>query len=176
MKFILLLTLSLFSLLSGQNLNISGRQSTSLNGDWSIIIDPYENGYYNYRYEESPSGYFLNAKPKSKSDLIEYNFNASDKLKVPGDWNTQREDLFFYEGTVWYKKSFQFSPKPGMRQFIHFGAVNYDAKVYVNGKKAGTHTGGFTPFNFEVTSILHSGENFVVVKVDNKRMREGCLL
>jgi beta-glucuronidase len=175
MKYLLLFTVILTSFLYSQEqiLNIPGRHTTSLNGEWSIIIDPYENGYYNYRYEESPWGYFKNAKPQTKSDLLEYDFDNSDKLKVPGDWNTQREDLFFYEGTVWYKKSFNYSPKQGMRQFIHFGAVNYNAKVYVNGEKLGEHTGGFTPFNFEVTPVLIDGENFVVVKVDNKRLREG---
>ena len=39
----------------------------------------------------------------------------------------------------------------------------------MNGKKAGHHVGGFTPFNFDVTDLLHEGRNFVIVKVDNKR-------
>lgn len=52
---------------------------------------------------------------------------------------------------------------------LYFGAVNYNCHVYVNGKKAGHHVGGFTPFNFDVTDMLHEGKNFVVVKVDNKR-------
>jgi beta-glucuronidase len=156
-----------------QLINISNRNTISLNGDWSVIIDPYENGFYNYRYEENPNGYFKNAKPKSKSDLVEYDFDKSDKLNVPGDWNTQRKDLFFYEGTIWYKKSFNYSIKPKTRTFIYFGAVNYNAIIYVNGEKIGLHTGGFTPFNFEITSKVKDGENFVVVKVDNKRHREG---
>jgi len=156
-----------------QLINISNRNVTSLNGEWSIIIDPYENGFYNYRYEENPNGYFKNAKPKSKSDLIEYDFDKSEKLSVPGDWNTQRKDLFFYEGTVWYKKSFDYNTKPNSRLFIYFGAVNYNAIVYVNGEKIGSHTGGFTAFNFEITSKVKNGNNFVVVKVDNKRQRDG---
>ncbi|MFH1197275.1 MAG: glycoside hydrolase family 2 TIM barrel-domain containing protein [bacterium] len=175
MKTFILFTLSLSSVLLSQDqiVNISNRNTTSLNGEWSIIIDPYENGYYNYRYEENPWGYFKNAKPKTKSDLVEYDFDKSPKLKVPGDWNTQREDLFFYEGTVWYKKSFEYFPQIGRRQYLHFGAVNYNAKVYVNGEKIGEHIGGFTPFNFEITSVLNTGENFVIIKVDNKRERAG---
>lgn len=153
--------------------NVLNRKIISLNGDWSIIVDPYENGFYNYRYEESKWGYFKNAKPKSKSDLVEYDFDKSDLLKVPGDWNTQRQDLFFYEGTVWYKKSFSYKPRSGVRTFIHFGAVNYDAYVYINGEKTGHHTGGFTPFNFEITNLLKEGDNFIVVKADNKRLRDG---
>jgi beta-glucuronidase len=175
MKFYLLLSFAFTSFLFSQGLinNIPGRSTTSLNGEWSIIVDPYENGFYNYRYEESQWGYFKNAKPASRSDLIEYDFDKSDKLMVPGDWNSQREDLFFYEGTVWYKKSFNFKPKPGYRQFIHFGGVNYETKVYLNGQKIGEHTGGFTPFNYEITSVLKEKDNFVIVKVDNKRHREG---
>ncbi|QQS37218.1 MAG: beta-glucuronidase [Ignavibacteriales bacterium] len=161
--------------LSAQELitNIHNRNTISLNGDWSVIIDPYENGFYNYRYEESSNGYFKNQKPKSVSDLVEYDFDKSPTLKVPGDWNTQRSDLFFYEGTIWYKKSFTIHPVERKRYFIHFGAVNYNAKVYLNGEKLGEHTGGFTPFNFEITALLKEDENFVVVKVDNKRVREG---
>lgn len=175
MRMILLFTIALSFIAQSQQqiINVANRNTISLNGEWSIIIDPYENGFYNYRYEENPNGYFKNAKPKSKSDLLEYDFDKSDKLKVPGDWNTQRKDLFFYEGTVWYKKSFDYKIKPGTRLFIYFGAVNYNAIVYVNGEKLGSHTGGFTSFNFEITSKVKSGSNFVVVKVDNKRTRDG---
>ncbi|MBK7498439.1 MAG: beta-glucuronidase [Ignavibacteriales bacterium] len=175
MRMILLFTIALSFIAQSQHqiINVANRNTISLNGEWSIIIDPYENGFYNYRYEENPNGYFKNAKPKTKSDLVEYDFDKSEKLNVPGDWNTQRKDLFFYEGTVWYKKSFDYNTKPNSRLFIYFGAVNYNAIVYVNGEKIGTHTGGFTAFNFEITSKVKSGSNFVVVKVDNKRQRDG---
>src|SRR6185369_9316028 len=92
--------------------NVEGRKTISLDGQWQTIIDPYESGYYNYRYQPMDNGYFKNAKPKSKSELIEYDFDKSATLKVPGDWNTQTDQLFFYEGTVWYKKSFDYQPKP----------------------------------------------------------------
>ena len=150
MRMILLFTIatSFIALSQQQIINIPNRNTISLNGEWSIIIDPYENGFYNYRYEENPNGYFKNAKPKTKSDLVEYDFDKSEKLNIPGDWNTQRKDLFFYEGTVWYKKSFVYNTKPYTRLFIYFGSVNYNAIVYVNGEKIGSHTGGFTAFNF----------------------------
>jgi beta-glucuronidase len=152
--------------------NIEGRKTTSLNGYWKIIIDPYENGFYNYRYEENPNGYFKNQKPKSKSDLVEYDFDKSDSLIVPGDWNTQREKLFLYEGTIWYKKDFNYHLEPGKRLFVYFGAANYKAIVYLNGTKLGEHEGGFTPFNFEITNLVNEKDNFIVVKVDDKRSRE----
>jgi len=153
--------------------NIENRKVQNLNGQWKIIIDPYETGYYNYRFQSRTDGYFENKKQKDKSELIEYDFEKSEELTVPGDWNTQKEKLFLYEGTIWYEKSFQFKKKNNSRAFLYFGAVNYEAIVYVNGKKVGEHVGGFTPFNFEVTNQLADGENFVVVKVDNKRKLEG---
>jgi beta-glucuronidase len=152
--------------------NTDGRKTTSLDGQWQTIIDPYESGYYNYRYQPSDNGYFKNAKPKSKSDLIEYDFDKSGTLKVPGDWNTQSDQLFFYEGTVWYKKSFDYQRQPDKRVFVYFGAANYFADVYLNGEKLGQHEGGFTPFNFEITKLVRDTGNFLVVKVDNKRRRD----
>src|SRR5678816_3641349 len=77
--------------------NTAGRKTTSLDGQWQMIVDPYESGYYDYRYQPSNNGYFKNAKPKSKSDLIEYDFDSSATLNVPGDWNTQSDQLFFYD-------------------------------------------------------------------------------
>lgn len=152
--------------------NIEGRKTISLDGPWQMIVDPYESGFYDYRYQPSANGYFKNAKPKTKSELIEYDFDKSGTLKVPGDWNTQSDQLFFYEGTVWYKKSFDYQRKPNTRMFVYFGAANYQADVYLNGEKVGQHEGGFTPFNFEITRLIRDRDNFLVVKVDNKRRRD----
>jgi len=152
--------------------NTEARKTTSLNGQWQVIIDPYESGFYNYRYQPIENGYFKNAKPKNKSELIEYDFDKSETLKVPGDWNTQSDQLFFYEGTVWYKKSFDYQRKPNTRLFVYFGGANYFADVYLNGEKLGQHEGGFTPFNFEITNRVRDTDNFLIVKVDNKRRRD----
>src|SRR5919205_949120 len=152
--------------------NTENRKTISLDGQWQVIIDPYESGYYNYRHQPIENGYFKNTKPKSKSDLIEYDFDSSGSLKVPGDWNTQSDQLFFYEGTVWYKKSFDYQRQPDKRVFVYFGAANYFADVYLNGEKLGQHEGGFTPFNFEITKLVRDTGNFLIVKVDNKRRRD----
>ena len=152
--------------------NPDGRKTVTLDGQWQTIIDPYESGFYDYRYQPSANGYFRNAKPKTKSDLIEYDFDNSATLKVPGDWNTQSDQLFFYEGTVWYKKSFDYQRRADRRLFVYFGAANYQADVYLNGTKVGQHEGGFTPFNFEITKLVRDTGNFLVVKVDNKRRRD----
>jgi beta-glucuronidase len=74
------------------------RTTISLDGNWSTIVDPYESGI--------PGRYFEKERPKSKSDLIEFDNDHSPKLKVPGDWNTQRESLQFYVVPVLFQRGF----------------------------------------------------------------------
>ena len=172
--------------------NVNAYENLSLNGEWNYIVDVQEEGYYDYRMKPTPWGFFRNAKPQKPEDLIEYDFDKSPTMQIPGDWNTQDERLFFYEGTVWFKKSFlmdngkltmdnsnasaNYQSSIINYQFnkvlLYFGAVNYDCRVWVNGQEAGHHVGGFTPFNFDVTEMLKEGENTVIVKVDNKRHAE----
>jgi beta-glucuronidase len=152
--------------------NSAARDHVSLDGTWHYIMDPYENGFYNHRYEEHANGYFKNLKKKNPTDLIEYNFDQSPTLQVPGDWNTQKPELLWYEGTIWYQRDFKVDKRQGQRYVLHFGAVNYKAIVYVNGEKVGMHEGGFTAFEFDVTQVLKNGDNFVVVKADNRRERD----
>ena len=152
--------------------NVNAYETMSLNGEWNYIVDVQEEGYYDYRMKPMEWGFFQNAKPQKPEDLIEYDFDKSPKMQIPGDWNTQDERLFFYEGTVWFKKSFQAVPMEECRTLLYFGAVNYDCHVWVNGKKAGHHVGGFTPFNFDISDLLIEGENTIIVKVDNKRHAE----
>ncbi|MBQ7686981.1 MAG: beta-glucuronidase [Bacteroidaceae bacterium] len=152
--------------------NVPARKAMSLNGDWNYIIDVQEEGYYDYRMNVTQWGFFQNAKPQRPEDLVEYDFDKSPTMKVPGDWNTQDDRLFFYEGTVWFYKKFRLDSselKEGIRKLLYFGAVNYEAIVYVNGRREGRHVGGFTPFCYDVTDRLKVGENVVIVKVDNKR-------
>ena len=153
--------------------NVLARNPISLNGSWHYIVDVQEEGYYDYRMNPTRSGFFRNAKPRRPEDLIEYDFDKAPTMQVPGDWNTQDPRLFFYEGTVWFEREFEWHPDVDRRRTIlYFGAVNYDTYVYVNSSLAGHHVGGFTPFNFDVTDLIRDGYNFVVVKVDNKRHAE----
>lgn len=141
------------------------RTTISLDGMWNTIIDPYESGISSHFYE--------NRKPASKTDLVEYDFDRSPKLKVPGDWNSQDEKLLFYEGPMWYQRSFSYQKKANKRVFLYFGAVNYLSRVWLNGTKLGEHVGGYTPFNFEITDQIKDGDNSLVVEVDNTRRLEG---
>ncbi len=166
---------------SGLIQNAAARRVLSLNGSWNYIIDPYENGFYDYRREAfdqsktGKGGYYDNLKPSTaqEPELIEYDFDKSPALQIPGDWNSQDPKLLYYEGTIWFKKNFKLLPTAGKRYFLYFGAVNYEANVYLNGKKLGVHRGGFTPIQYEITDRLSpSGDNFVVVKADNTRHAE----
>jgi beta-glucuronidase len=152
--------------------NARAYEGMSLNGDWNYIVDVQEEGYYDYRMNPTRWGFFVNAKPQKPEDLIEYDFDKSPTMRIPSDWNTQDEKLFFYEGTVWFKKSFQAVPMEDYITLLYFGAVNYDSRVWVNGKEAGHHIGGFTPFNYDISDLLKEGENVIIVKVDNKRHAE----
>ena len=153
----------------------------SLNGEWKTIVDPYESGFYDYRWSQRDKGtnpsraetFYLDVKPADAGERVEYDFDQSPSLKVPGDWNTQKRELFYYEGTVWYRRTFTSSGlAQGQHAFLRFGAVNYRADVYLNGQRVGTHIGGFTPFTFDVTQLLAQGTNSLVVRVDNKRAKD----
>jgi len=172
-----IITLFAFKLQAQNGLitNIQNRKTISLNGKWQYIIDPYETGFYDYRYKElnqnNPDAYWNTDKPANKSEKKEHGYIDKYSINVPGDWNHQKPEFLYYEGTVWYKKSFNYKrPAPGVRTYLYFGAVNYRADVYLNGKKLGMHKGGFTPFNFEIPAgLIKETGNFLVVKVDNKR-------
>jgi beta-glucuronidase len=154
--------------------NINRRQTTSLDGQWQAIVDPYDVGAFDYRAQplKNNQAFYKNHKPQSESELVEYDFDTSGQLHVPGDWNTQRESLLFYEGTVWYKRSFDYAKSPKSRLFLHFGACNYFAAVYLNGEELGEHEGGFTPFDFEITDRVKPRGNFLVLRINNTRGKD----
>src|ERR1041385_6267788 len=82
--------------------NIGSRQTTNLDGRWQTIVDPYDVGYLDYRAQplKNNGAFYKNHKPQNESELVEYDFDTSEQLNVPGDWNTQRDSLLLYEGTV----------------------------------------------------------------------------
>jgi len=146
-------------------MNALTRHTTSLNGKWQVIIDPLESGNWKQIWEDR--------KSEKKTDFVEYSFDGSPMLNVPGDFNSQMTELTYYEGMVWYKKTFNYSLQPNKRLFVYFGAVNYTTDVYLNGVPIGSHEGGFTPFQFEITGKLKPGENSLIVRVNNRRHADG---
>ena len=146
-------------------INIDSRNLISLNGKWQTISDPTDIGDWRQIW--------LEKKPDKKTDFVEYAFDGSPQLNVPGDFNSQLPELTYMEGVVWYKKTFKHTKTTEKRYFIHFGAVNYTCSVYLNGKLLGSHEGGFTPFQFEITNVAVDGENSLIVKVNSKRLKDG---
>jgi beta-glucuronidase len=146
-------------------INAYGRDTTSLNGAWKVIIDPTDVGEWRQVWKER--------KPGKKTEFIEYSFDGGPVLQVPGDFNSQMKELAYLEGIVWYKRSFDYQPSPGKRLFVYFGAVNYQADVYLNGQHLGHHEGGFTPFQVELTNSVVESSNSLVVKVDSRRQLNG---
>ena len=146
------------------------RPATSLNGEWGSIADPYFSGLFSFHHEEKKNGWFLNRKAQPDDPFpTEYDFSKAPKLKVPGDWNTQRASLLYYEGPMWYERDFTYAAKPHDHVYLRVGAANYRSWFWVNGQKVCEHEGGYTAFACDVTVALHDGSNFVVAAVDNTR-------
>jgi beta-glucuronidase len=159
--------------------NTYHRARVSLAGAWSYIVDPYETGFRNQRnWEPFPQegapkdrAFFLDRRREGAADRVEYDFDSSPTLQVPGDWNHQVEAIRYYEGVVWYRRCFDHALPSGRRLFLRFEAVNYEAHVYLNGSLLGRHEGGFDPFEFEITDAVRAEGNSLVVRVNNRRER-----
>ena len=86
-------------------------------------------------------------------------FAVESSLSGVGKMINEKEEL-------WYQRTFDLpSNWRGKQILLHFGAVDWKAEVWVNDVKIGEHTGGFTPFYFDITSVLNKGNNDLVVKV-----------
>jgi beta-glucuronidase len=152
------------------------RTVTSLDGEWHYLVDQSPApALYTGNGQINDRSYAQNTHPNISSGPhnAEYDFATAPTLHVPGDWNTQDPHLFDYEGVVWYERDFAAQPKPGTRTFLHIGAANYRSHAWVNGKRVCDHEGGYTPFDCEVTAVLHPGSNFVVIAVDATRLQDG---
>jgi beta-glucuronidase len=142
--------------------NVMSRNTQNLNGKWQVIID-----WYN-----RDNGIAHDDTVPNKNTFREYRFDGTT-LNVPGDWNSQRPELKYYEGSIWYKKNITFHRIDGKRTYLYFSGVSYQADVYLNGEKIGSHEGGFTPFQFEVSSSIKEGLNDLIVRVNNQRRPDG---
>ncbi|KAA2243301.1 beta-galactosidase [Chitinophaga agrisoli] len=121
----------------------------SLNDAWTFALDPLQTGeQHQWQAAGFESAYF-------------------DKVDVPHSFSVDKR-YFFYTGTAWYFKHF---PTPavqkGTRTFLHFDAVFYKTKVWLNGELLTTHEGGYTPFEAEVTQLLKKDRNTLAVMVNN---------
>jgi beta-glucuronidase len=149
--------------------DVDHRTQISLDDPWHYIADPYREGWGSNPDRASSNGYAKNLHYVPGGPLVQYDFAKSPTLNVPGDWNSQKDSLFYYEGLLWYQRDFTYHLKPHTHLFVHFGSVNYAAQIFVNGQYACNHEGGYTPFDCEITSLVKNGDNFIVAAVDDQR-------
>ena len=128
-----------------------GERRISLNGKWKFQIDPDGIG--------TSQGWFA-------PDLDD---RAWSEIEVPGNWNFLfrdspiPQDDHDYDGSAWYRTAFTPAPQlQGLYIKLHFGAVCYKTKIWLNGKLLGEHEGDFLPFEFDVSSQLVFGERNVL--------------
>ena len=91
-------------------------------------------------------------------------------MAVPASFNDQILDqqVRNHDGYFWYETHFSITAmQRTQRNVLHFGSVTHEAEVYINGKKIGSHVGGFTPFEFEIDDVIQTGENDLKVRVSN---------
>ncbi|WP_295963551.1 sugar-binding domain-containing protein [uncultured Alistipes sp.] len=113
----------------------------NLNGLWNYAIRP------------------LGEQPAAFDGEILVPFAVESSLSGVGERLGSKNEL-------WYERTFEISPKwNGKRILLHFGAVDWKADVWVNGISVGSHTGGYTPFSFDITAALAKGENALRVRV-----------
>lgn len=125
----------------------------SLNGEWGFALDPEDKGINERWFERE-------ALPQ--------------KIIVPFPPESELSGLSLKTGAktiCWYSWHFDLEPQlhwPGHRLghvLLNFGAVDYHATVWLNGKKVGEHTGGYTPFTFNITFAVKQKQNVLVVRV-----------
>ncbi len=92
-----------------------------------------------------------------------------ERIAVPHSWNATGQ-YTGYEGIAWYRIAFA-APIDAAHAHvrIRFDAVFYMARVWLNGNRLGNHEGGYTPFEFDISSALQPGVNQLAVRVDNGR-------
>lgn len=144
---------------------LGGRREESLNGAWNFSVDMYDNCLR--------AKWFLEEETNSEGRRVplDYGFDDWEEIPVPGVWNLAKPEYFYYEGPAVYSRRFFFNDDREGHVFIRFGAVAYEARIFLNGIFLGVHKGGSTPFCVEVTGHLKK-ENRLIVIADNTRRQD----
>jgi beta-glucuronidase len=145
--------------------NISGRETESLNGKWHFCVDPYDTCRRAHWFRE------IRYSDKGMEQPVDWDFDMWERMVVPGTWNVQRKELFWYENPALYMRTFRYIPREAReRLFLCFEGAAYEASVFLNGVFVGTHDGGSTPFTVEVSDTVQTNrENRLIVVVDARR-------
>ncbi|MBI3471363.1 MAG: glycoside hydrolase family 2 [Candidatus Solibacter usitatus] len=125
-------------------------QWISLNGRWEFDFDDQDTGLRDHWAD--------GARPFGKSILVPFCFESA---------NSGIGDTGFHR-VVWYRRALEIPAAwKGRRVLLHFGAVDYRAMVWLNGKLLGSHQGGTVPFRFDIAGQLQSGANTLVVRAED---------
>ncbi len=125
------------------------------------------NGEWQFEKDISNSGIDKGFQKQSKQFNETINVPFCPESKLSGIGFTD------FMAAVWYRRTFNITRENmNGRIFLHFGAVDYEATVYINEQKAGTHKGGYVSFKFDITDLVKEGENTVTVYAkDDTRSR-----
>lgn len=142
---------------------VEGRKREQLNGLWHTVLDQYDVGLRDNWH--IPRG----RNAQGEQVPYDYQVEQGELSWVPGCWNRIKPEYFYFEGCVWYSRTFLYTPVDGNeRVFLRIGGANYDTKVYLNSEFLGNHCGGSTPFFCEFTGKLKP-ENIIQICVNNTR-------
>ena len=104
-------------------------------------------------------------RPLQDDEIREYDGRILVPFPIESSLSGVKKALQPHE-RLWYRRRFTVPPGwKGQRLLLHFGAVDWKTEVWVNGQKAGEHTGGYYPFSFDITPYLTEAENELVVSV-----------
>ncbi|MDR1230924.1 MAG: hypothetical protein LBK61_05935 [Spirochaetaceae bacterium] len=145
--------------------NISGRETESLNGKWHFCVDPYDSCRRAHWFKE------VRYSDKGAEQPVDWDFDVWGRIPVPGTWNMQARELYWYENSGIYMRTFRYVPKAdGEHLFLCFEGASYEASVFLNGVFIGTHDGGSTPFTADIGDAVKAGEeNRLIVVADARR-------
>jgi hypothetical protein len=102
-----------------------------------------------------------------------FNDSAWQKIVLPRTYNAEDGEKggAYYRGPAWYRDHVNHrGPLDGRRAYLQFDGAALAADIWVNGKFAGRHEGGYAAFRFDVTDLLQPGDNLIAVRVDNSKM------
>ncbi|WP_153558329.1 glycoside hydrolase family 2 protein [Roseimaritima sediminicola] len=142
--------------------------------EWGESVTP-ENAWTEYPRPQLKRDNWTNL-----NGLWDYAITARDQQEAPQNWDGQILVPFSLESklggvqrlldpteTLWYRRTFTAPKSPEQRTILNFEAVDYRCEAFVNGRSVGSHTGGNTPFAFDITDALEEGENRLIVRVDD---------
>lgn len=141
---------------------VDGRMHESLNGPWHYAVDPYDccvNQHWWHEKKVNEEGYSL---------PLDYSFDNWPTMNLPCSWNLFDDKLFWYESNMVFSRRFSFVRNHDEKVFLRIGAANYACRVFINKQYVGMHSGGSTPFMFEITDYLQP-DNRIILVVDAAR-------